>query len=97
MAGYYCRREIPRSKQLAYADTALPLVGERSATAQVETRAGSTPGVLVRSWTYRQGRMVATVEQWPDGAVRAYAGHVVDARQLEVWPAAHNDHLAAAR
>jgi Domain of unknown function (DUF4178) len=87
----------PGRKEMAYADATLPLVGEQSATAQVETRAGSTPGVLVRSWTYRQGRMVATVEQWPDGAVRAYAGHVLDARQLEVWPAARNAHIAAAR
>jgi hypothetical protein len=87
----------PGGKHLAYADTALPLVGERSATVQVETRTGSTPGVLVRSWTYRQGLLVAIVEQWPDGAVRVYAGHALDSRQLEVWPAAHNDHVAAAR
>jgi hypothetical protein len=82
----------PGGKQLAYADTALPLVGVRSATAQVETRAGSSPGVLVRSWTYRQGQLVATVEQWPDGPVRAYAGHTLDARQFDIWPAAHDDH-----
>jgi hypothetical protein len=83
--------------QLAYADTTLPLVGERSATAAVDTRTGSTPGVLVRTWTYRQGPLLAMVEQWPDGAVRAYAGHTLDARQLEVWPATLDKPLRAAR
>jgi Domain of unknown function (DUF4178) len=78
----------PAVKQLAYADTLLPLVGEQSATAEVVTRVGATPGVLIRVWTYRQDPLVGIVEQWPDGTLRAYAGRTLPARELEVWPAA---------
>jgi uncharacterized protein DUF4178 len=84
----------PGAKQFAFRDSTLPLVSARSATVEVTTTSGSTPGVLVRTWTYTAGPLVAILEQWPDGATHAYGGTRIDPRQLEIWPANHATEVA---
>ena len=76
------------SRQLAVDGAQLDLVDTRSSIATVVTTAGSAPGVLVRSWTYRSGEQLGLVEQWPDQSVHTYAGRIISANDLDVWPAA---------
>jgi hypothetical protein len=87
----------PGANQFAFRDATLPLVRARSATVEVTTTSASTPGVLVRTWTYAAGPLVAIVEQWPDGAARAYGGTRIDPRQLEIWPANSATEVAKTR
>jgi Domain of unknown function (DUF4178) len=84
----------PGANQLAFGNATLPLVSARSATVEVTTPSASTPGVLVRTWTYRAGPLVAIVEQWPDGATHAYGGTRIDPHQLDIWPANHATEVA---
>jgi hypothetical protein len=87
----------PGAKDMVVGNTILAFVAERSASVQVATRAGSTPVVLVRTWTYGSGRLVGQVQQWPDGAVHAYGGHAIKPHELEVWPAAKKHEVANTR
>ncbi len=80
--------EAVGSTSLSLAGAALPLAEARSATVQVESARGSTPGVLVNEWIYRSDGMVALVDQWPDGTIQAYNGSIVDPGDLEIWSAA---------
>ena len=80
--------------QLTYRDTALKLSSSQSQTVSVQTSELSTPDVLVRVWTYASGSLVARVEQWPDGAIHAYAGELIQPRHIEVWPAARQLEVA---
>jgi hypothetical protein len=68
-------------------ETSLQLIAVASALVTVQSAAGSAPGALVRAWRYRTDDRIAQVEQWPDGAVVAYAGLPVSAGELEIWPA----------
>ena len=76
----------PDAKQVSYQDTHLDLVATRSSIVQVVSAAGSVPGVLVRAWSYGSGSLLALVEQWPDGTLRAYAGHSVQLRRSRSGP-----------
>jgi hypothetical protein len=84
----------PGSKQIVFQDSVLDFVDARSSIVQVETIAGIAPGVLVRTWNYGSGPLHALIEQWPDGAIHAYAGHSLPASELEVWPATHTQEVA---
>jgi hypothetical protein len=65
----------------------LVLVASGSATTTVATRTGTEPAVLIRTWRYRDANRVGLVQQWPDGALRAYIGTPIKPRDLDVWPA----------
>jgi hypothetical protein len=84
----------PGAKGMVVGSTILSFVAERSTSVQVATVSGSTPAVLVQTRTYRSGRLVGTIQQWPDGAVHAYGGHVIKPHELEVWPAAKKHEVA---
>jgi hypothetical protein len=66
----------------------LPLEATRSATVRIASKAGAADGVLVSSWSYRSGATIGLVEQWPDGAIQAYSGSVLNAGDIDIWPAA---------
>ena len=78
----------PGAHQLALGAVVLPLKSAQTAVVTVRSSRGRAPAVFASVWRYRAGRMVATVEHFSDGQVRAYAGRVVDRGQLNVWPAA---------
>lgn len=80
----------PGAKQIVVDGTSVPLEATRSASVRVATRAGAADGVLVSTWSYRSGPIIGLVEQWPDGAVHAYGGRVLNATDLDVWPAARS-------
>jgi hypothetical protein len=82
------------SKQIVFQDSVLDLVDARSSIIQVGTIAGVAPGVLVRTWSYGSSPLHALIEQWPDGAIHAYAGRSLPASELEVWPATHTQEVA---
>ena len=65
----------------------LPRVAAGTATVDVESQAGSARGVLVTYGRFANARQLALAEQWPDGAQHTYAGDLVNADDLEVWPA----------
>jgi Domain of unknown function (DUF4178) len=79
----------PGATTIVVGDAHLSLVDSKSSLVRVDARDGSAaaPGVLVQTWRYRAGDRVGVIEQWPDGAVLAYAGKTLPARELEVWPA----------
>jgi hypothetical protein len=68
--------------------TVLSSRGSTASLVSIVSTAGSAPGVLVHIWRYRSDDRVAQVEQWPDGNLVAYAGKIIQPRELEVWPAA---------
>jgi hypothetical protein len=78
--------EHPGAPTFGLGSLTLPLVSASSATLEVQTSSGSTPALLVNVWTYRSERLVALVEQWPDGALESYAGTIVAPADLEIWP-----------
>ena len=80
------RVEHPGTPTFGVGALALPLVDASSATVEVQSSSGSTPAVLINVWTYRSERLIALVEQWPDGTLETYAGSVVDPASLEIWP-----------
>jgi hypothetical protein len=71
---------------------ALPLVSASSATVEVQSSSGSTPAVLVNVWMYHSKRLIALVEQWPDGTLDTYAGTVVAPDDVEIWPTVNATH-----
>jgi Domain of unknown function (DUF4178) len=83
--------DLPRAPlgapTLAVDGSALELDGSGSATVDVSSKAGSARGVLVSYSRYRAGDGLGLVEQWPDGAAHAYAGKLLRAGDLDVWPA----------
>jgi hypothetical protein len=79
----------PAAAQIVVQATSLPLTDSRSAITHVSSTAGTAPGVLVRSWSYRAGSLVGLVEEWPDGTVHAYGGRSITPDAVEVWPASH--------
>jgi hypothetical protein len=72
---------------LAVDGTSLALDGSGSATVDVASKAGSARGVLVSYSRYRAGASLGLFEHWPDGTSHAYAGQLLRAGDLEVWPA----------
>jgi hypothetical protein len=78
--------EHPGAPTFRVGALALPLMSATSATVEVRSSSGSTPAVLVNVWTYRSERLVALVEQWPDGTLESYAGTIVAPADLEIWP-----------
>jgi hypothetical protein len=66
------------------------LAEDGAGTAVVDVEAGprSAQGVLVSYRRYRDAAHFALVEQWPDDVHRAYAGSLVKATSLELWPTA---------
>jgi hypothetical protein len=75
--------------QLSLGAETMTLADQRSLVVQVFTseRGEGMRGVLVRTWRYRSATHLGVVEQWPDGDLVAYLGHVVTPTELELWPA----------
>lgn len=78
----------PGARQLALGATVLPLVSAQTAIIRVDSSDGSAPARFASVWRYRADPMVATVEQFSDGHLAAYAGRIVERGLLDVWPAA---------
>jgi hypothetical protein len=78
----------PGATQIVVGGISLPLEATRSATVRIASKAGAADGVLVSSWSYRSGATIGLVEQWPDGAIQAYSGSVLNAGDIDIWPAA---------
>jgi hypothetical protein len=78
----------PGARQLALGAEVLPLVRAQTAIIYDHGSRGSAPAAFASVWRYRADSMVATVAQFSDGHLRAYAGRIVDQRKLDVWPAA---------
>jgi hypothetical protein len=58
-----------------------------TAVVDVQTRSGKAQGVLVSYVRARDGSDLRLAERWPDGTVHAYSGQIIDADDLDVWPA----------
>ncbi len=79
---------VPGAQEVTVEGVRLPLARAGTATVNVATKAGSARGVLVAYWRYAAEPRIAVVEQWPDGAVHAYAGQLIRPTDVQVWPAA---------
>jgi hypothetical protein len=81
---------LPGTIQMLVQGASLPVAASRSAITRVSTSDGTTPGVLVRTWSYQAGSLVGLVEQWPDSVVHAYGGRSVTPDPVQVWPASRS-------
>jgi hypothetical protein len=70
-------------------------VSAQTAVVKVQNSSGAAPVVFASVWRYRADATVATVEQYSDGHLRAYAGRVIDRTVREIRPAAASTLKAA--
>jgi Domain of unknown function (DUF4178) len=77
----------PAGQTLSVDGAELPLATTGSATVDVESQAGQARGVLVSYTLYRADPRLGLVDRWPDGAVHAYAGRLLRAGEVDIWPA----------
>jgi hypothetical protein len=77
---------IAGAQQLAVGAAVLPLVSAQTAVVNVRSSRGSAPVVFASVWRYRADPMVATVEQYSEGDVRAYAGRIVERGLVDIRP-----------
>ncbi len=82
----------PAASEVALLDEAppaaqLPQVASGTASVDVTSKAGSARGALVTYARFAGDKVMAFSEQWPDGSAHTYAGDLIDADDVEVWPA----------
>ena len=79
---------IPEARSVSPLNTVtmLPLLVDTGGTEQ--------SSVLVQYWRYRGATRVGLVQQWPDGALQAYVGTLVQPHDVQVWPALANTEVA---